>query len=68
MLKAKGRSQEVKLFVAKITTEDLEFLGGLLESGQVKAVVEKTYPLSEAADALAHLGEGHATAKIALTV
>lgn len=68
MLKAKGRSQRVKFFVAKINTDDLAFLGELLESGRLEAVVEKTYPLSEAADALADLGEGHAKAKIVLTI
>jgi NADPH:quinone reductase-like Zn-dependent oxidoreductase len=68
LLKAKGRSQHAKFFVAKIKKDDLAFLGELLESGRIKAVVEKTYPLGAAADALAYLGEGHATAKIVLTI
>jgi NADPH:quinone reductase-like Zn-dependent oxidoreductase len=68
MLKAKGRSQKLKSFVAKINTDDLTFLGELLEAGQIKAVVERTYPLAEAADALAYLGEGHAKAKLILTI
>ena len=33
-----------------------------------KPVVERTYPLSDAAEALAYLGEGHAMGKIAITV
>jgi NADPH:quinone reductase-like Zn-dependent oxidoreductase len=68
LLKAKGRSQHVKLLVAKINKDDLAFLGELLDSGRVKAVIEKTYPLSRAADALAYLGEGHAKAKIVVTM
>ena len=68
LLKAKGRSQHVKLVVAKINTDDLAFLGELLESGRIKAVVEKTYPFSAAADALDYLGEGHAKAKVVLTM
>jgi NADPH:quinone reductase-like Zn-dependent oxidoreductase len=68
MLKSKGRSQQAKFFVARINTDDLELLAELLESGRLRAVVEKTYPLTEAADALARLGEGHAKAKIVLTV
>jgi NADPH:quinone reductase-like Zn-dependent oxidoreductase len=68
LLKAKGRSQTPKFFVAKINTEDLTFLAGLLERGELEAVVERTYPLSEAGDALTYLGEGHAKAKVVLTV
>jgi NADPH:quinone reductase-like Zn-dependent oxidoreductase len=68
LLKAKGRSQTPKFFVAKINTEDLTFLADLLERGELKAIVERTYPLSEAGDALAYLGEGHARAKVVLTV
>jgi NADPH:quinone reductase-like Zn-dependent oxidoreductase len=68
MLKAKGRSQTPKFFVAKINTDDLTFLAELLQAGRIKAVIDRTYPLSEAADALALLGEGHAKAKIVLTI
>ena len=68
MLKSKGRSQKVKFFVANINTEDLGVLRDLLEAGKVKPVIDRTYPLSEAADALAYLGEGHARGKIVITV
>jgi NADPH:quinone reductase-like Zn-dependent oxidoreductase len=68
ILKGIGRSQKVTFFVADINTEDLTYLGELLESGKVKPVVERTYPLSEAAEALAYLGEGHAQGKIVITV
>lgn len=68
ILKSRFRSQKVKFFVAKITTEDLSFVGELLESAKVKSVIDRTYPLSEAADALAYLGERHARGKVVLTV
>ena len=68
ILKSKGRGQKVTFFVAKVTTENLSFIGELIESGAVKPVVERTYPLSEATEALAHLGEGHARGKIVITV
>jgi NADPH:quinone reductase-like Zn-dependent oxidoreductase len=63
-----GRSQKVTFFVAKITKEDLAVLQELLESGTVKPVVERSYPLSEVPDALRYLGEGHARGKIVITV
>jgi NADPH:quinone reductase-like Zn-dependent oxidoreductase len=68
ILKSKGRSQTLKFFVAKINTDDLAFLGELLEAGRIRAVIERTYRLEEAADALAYLGEGHAKAKLVLTI
>jgi NADPH:quinone reductase-like Zn-dependent oxidoreductase len=68
VLKSKGRSQTVKFFVADISTENLDAMRELIEAGQVKPVVERTYPLSETADALAYLGEGHAQGKIVITV
>jgi NADPH:quinone reductase-like Zn-dependent oxidoreductase len=58
----------VKFFVADVTTEDLVFLGELLEAGKVKAVIDRRYELSEAPEALAYLGQGHARGKVVITV
>jgi NADPH:quinone reductase-like Zn-dependent oxidoreductase len=55
-------------FVAKITREDLSLMRDLIEAGKVRAVVERTYPLGEARDALAYLGEGHARGKLVIAV
>jgi NADPH:quinone reductase-like Zn-dependent oxidoreductase len=68
ILKSKGRSQTVTFFVADVTTEDLAFLGDLLEAGKVKPVIDRRYELSEAPEALAYLGQGHARGKIVITV
>jgi NADPH:quinone reductase-like Zn-dependent oxidoreductase len=62
-----GRSQKVTLFVAQITKEDLDVLRELLEAGKVKPVIDRSYELSQAADALRYLGEGHARGKVVLT-
>jgi NADPH:quinone reductase-like Zn-dependent oxidoreductase len=63
-----GRSQTVKVFIARIEKDDLEFLRGLLETGQVKSVIDKRFELSETADALRYLGEGHARGKVIITM
>jgi NADPH:quinone reductase-like Zn-dependent oxidoreductase len=68
ILKSRFRSQTMKSFVAKITTEHLSLMRDLIEAGKVRPVVERAYPLSEAFDALAYLGQGHARGKIAITV
>jgi NADPH:quinone reductase-like Zn-dependent oxidoreductase len=63
-----GRSQTVKFIIAKINKEDLDVLRELLESGKVRSVVDRTYPLSDVREALRYLGEGHARGKIVLTM
>jgi NADPH:quinone reductase-like Zn-dependent oxidoreductase len=68
ILKSRGRSQTVRFFVAKITTEDLAVLRELLEAGKVRPVIDRKYQLSEAAEALSYLGEGHARGKVVITV
>ena len=42
-LSALGKSQTVKFFMARITKEDLAVMQQLLDSGQVKSVVDRTY-------------------------
>jgi NADPH:quinone reductase-like Zn-dependent oxidoreductase len=61
-------SRNVVNFIAKFNRPDLKFLGELLEAGKVKSVVERTYDLSETADALRYMGEGHAQGKVVITV
>jgi len=68
MLKSRLRSQTTTFFVAKVTTEHLSLLCDLIEAGKVRPVVERIYSLSEAREALAHLGEGHARGKIVISV
>jgi NADPH:quinone reductase-like Zn-dependent oxidoreductase len=63
-----GRSQTVRFFVAKINRDDLRLVAELLEAGKVRSVIDRRVPLSEAADALRYLGEGHARGKVIITV
>jgi len=67
ILKSRFRSQKTRFFVAKVTTEDLSHVRNLIEEGKVRPVIERTYPLSEACEALTYLGEGHAHAKLVIT-
>jgi NADPH:quinone reductase-like Zn-dependent oxidoreductase len=58
----------VSLFLAKLSREDLVILQGLLESGQVKPVIDRTYSLSETAEAIRYLEAGHARGKVVISV
>jgi NADPH:quinone reductase-like Zn-dependent oxidoreductase len=55
-------------FVADLNRPDLDFLGELLRTGQVKPVVEKSYELAQVADALRYMGDGHARGKLVIAV
>jgi NADPH:quinone reductase-like Zn-dependent oxidoreductase len=61
-------SQKVAFFIAKLNKPDLEVLRELLEAGKVTPVIDRRYELSEAADALRYMGEGHCRAKVVITV
>jgi len=41
---------------------------GLIEAGKLTPVIDKTYPLSETAEAMRYLEEGHARGKVVVTV
>ena len=47
---------------------DSAFMKELLESGQVKSVIDRRYTLSEVPEALRYLGEGHARGKVVITI
>ena len=53
---------------AKQSQNDLVSIKELFEAGKVKSVIDRRYPLSEAAEALRYLGEGHARGKIVITL
>ena len=61
-------SKKTCFFIAKINQKDLVFLKDLLEAGKVVPVIDRRYPLSDAAEALRYLEERHAQGKIVLTV
>ena len=54
--------------MAKRNQKDLAFLKELLEAGKIIPVIDRCYPLSQAAEALRYLGGGHARGKVVITV
>ncbi len=60
--------QKLGFFLANINQKDLICLRDLLEAGKVVPVIDRRYPLSDAAEALRYLAEGHAQGKVVLTV
>jgi NADPH:quinone reductase-like Zn-dependent oxidoreductase len=60
--------KKMGVFLASINQKDLAFLKDLLEAGKVVPVIDRRYRLSDAAEALRYLAEGHAQGKVVLTV
>jgi len=65
---SKTENKKIGSFMANINQKDLAFMKELLETGQVKPVIDRRYMLSETAEALRYIGEGHARGKVIITV
>jgi NADPH:quinone reductase-like Zn-dependent oxidoreductase len=61
-------SQQLRMIVAKATADDLEVLTELIEAGKVTPIIDKTYPLSEAPNAIGYLATGQARGKLIITM
>ena len=60
-------SHTLRPFLVSPRLEDLVALKELIEAGKVTPVIDRTYPLGEASQAIGHVGEGHARGKVAIT-
>lgn len=54
--------------IAKTNQEDLVFMKELIEAGKVIPVIDRCYPLDEAAEAFKYLAAGHSAGKVVFTV
>ncbi len=61
-------SQNLGLFMARMTPADLNVLKDLHESNRVRSVIDRTYPLSRAPEALTYLKQGHARGKVVVEI
>ncbi len=61
-------SKKLRFFVTKMSKKDLVLLSDLLATGKVVPFIDRRYPLSEAAEAIRYLEEGHARGKVIITV
>lgn len=61
-------SKKTRFFIARMNQKDLIFLKDLLEAGKVVPIIDRRYPLSDTAEAVRYLEEGHAQGKIVITV
>jgi NADPH:quinone reductase-like Zn-dependent oxidoreductase len=61
-------SQKMSMMMAELNKKDLTMLGDLMQSGKITPVIDRTYPLSQIAEAIRYLEQGHARGKVVITV
>ena len=67
-LRSRVFHEPVVFFMAKATQADLLELKELIEAGKVCPAIDRTYPFSEAAEAVRYVGTGQARAKVVITM
>jgi NADPH:quinone reductase-like Zn-dependent oxidoreductase len=67
-LVSRFKPPKVVFFICQMNRPDLLALKDLVEAGKVTPVVDRTYPLQEAPEALRYLKTGHARGKLVVSV
>jgi len=60
--------QRFAQYMTKVSKDDLVMLGDLVQAGKVRPVIERTYPLNDAPEAVRQLDAGHARGKLVITI
>ncbi len=60
--------QKFVQYMTKVTKQDLILLGELLQAGKIRPVIERTYKLNDAPEAMRQFDAGHARGKLVITV
>jgi NADPH:quinone reductase-like Zn-dependent oxidoreductase len=59
--------QRIRPFLAAVNHDDLITLAGLIESGKITPVIDRTYLSARSPEAIGYLEEAHARGKIVIT-
>ena len=60
--------KKAKFSLPPCTTKELDILKDIIEAGKMKTVIDRTYPLSDTAEAHIYSENGHAKGKVIITV
>lgn len=60
--------QTLTTLICSENTQDLLALTKLIESGQVRPVIDRTYPLSQIPEAIQYMRDGHAQGKVVISL
>src|SRR5438067_10050809 len=68
MFRSRVLRQRVRFYIASTRREDLAYLKELIEAGQLRPAIDRTYPLEDAREAVRYAMSGQARAKVVITV
>jgi NADPH:quinone reductase-like Zn-dependent oxidoreductase len=60
--------QPIAMFIAAVRVEDLNALTELIEAGELRPAIDRTYPLERVPEALSYVESGQARGKVVVTV
>ena len=60
--------QKFTFFIAKMNRDDLTILSEFIKAGKVTPVIDRRYPLTETANAIAYVEQGHAPSKVVISL
>ncbi|HLX78398.1 MAG TPA: zinc-binding dehydrogenase, partial [Acidimicrobiales bacterium] len=60
--------QRLRPVIAKERSEDLDYLAMLIQQEKVTPIIDRTFPLREAPEAIRYLSEGHPGGKVVVTI
>lgn len=63
-----GGSKKMTSVSYQPSQQDLIFMKELIEAGEVKPVIDRSYPFREVPEAFRYLGEGHARGKVVIKI
>jgi NADPH:quinone reductase-like Zn-dependent oxidoreductase len=63
-----GRYITIAKLSTKQSAEELSFIKGVIEAGEIRAVIDRRYPLEQAAEAHRYVEAGHKKGNVILTV
>ena len=61
-------SKKLGMVMARSSKEDLTAICRLIQTGKVQPVIDRSYRLSEAPDAIRYLEQGHARGKVVIAI
>lgn len=67
-VRSMGGRRKMGILNARSSAADLDVIKALLEAGKIRPVIDRSFPLSEAVEAMRYLDAGHVKGKIVLTV
>lgn len=65
---SKFSKQNIPAFLARRSKSDLIALSDLIESGKVRPIIDRRYPMAQVAQAVTYLEAGHARGKVVITL